>query len=345
VDLAFLISSAAKVLIVLGFVLLGVPLIVWMERKVIGHMQDRIGPQRVGPFGLLQTIADGIKLFMKEDLVPAGADKVVFIIAPALPVITAFLALSVIPFGDTVTVLGHTIPLQITDVNIAVLWILGTTSMGVYGIVLGGWASNSKYPLLGGLRSSAQMISYELAQGISLVSVILMTGTLSLASIVKQQEHGWFILPQFFGFVIYMICGVAETNRAPFDLAEAETELVAGFHTEFSSMKFALYFLAEYANMMVVSAIAITCLLYVIISRTKFGKALRAVSQNRELARVTYLLAVRLEGFEQRGRETARRAEPRTSRNVGHTGHLECPAIDSEQAQCLAENGMLELVC
>ncbi len=257
-DLAFLISSAAKVLIVLGFVLLGVPLIVWMERKVIGHMQDRIGPQRVGPFGLLQTIADGIKLFMKEDLVPAGADKVVFIIAPALPVITAFLALSVIPFGDTVTVLGHTIPLQITDVNIAVLWILGTTSMGVYGIVLGGWASNSKYPLLGGLRSSAQMISYELAQGISLVSVILMTGTLSLASIVKQQEHGWFILPQFFGFVIYMICGVAETNRAPFDLAEAETELVAGFHTEFSSMKFALYFLAEYANMMVVSGIAIS---------------------------------------------------------------------------------------
>ena len=257
-DLAFLISSAAKVLIVLGFVLLGVPLIVWMERKVIGHMQDRIGPQRVGPFGLLQTIADGIKLFMKEDLVPAGADKVVFIIAPALPVITAFLALSVIPFGDTVTVLGHTIPLQITDVNIAVLWILGTTSMGVYGIVLGGWASNSKYPLLGGLRSSAQMISYELAQGIALVSVILMTGTLSLASIVQQQANGWFIVPQFFGFVIYIICGVAETNRAPFDLAEAETELVAGFHTEFSSMKFALYFLAEYANMMVVSGIAIS---------------------------------------------------------------------------------------
>jgi len=258
VDLAFLIASAAKVLIVLGFVLLGVPLIVWMERKVIGHMQDRIGPQRVGPFGLLQTIADGIKLFMKEDLIPAGADKVVFIMAPALPVITAFLALSVIPFGDTVTVLGHVVPLQVTDVNIAVLWILGTTSMGVYGIVLGGWASNSKYPLLGGLRSSAQMISYELAQGIALVSVILMTGTLSLASIVKQQEHGWFIVPQFFAFVIYMICGVAETNRAPFDLAEAETELVAGFHTEFSSMKFALYFLAEYANMMVVSGIAIS---------------------------------------------------------------------------------------
>ena len=257
-DIAFLIESAVKVLIVFGFVLAGVPLIVWMERKVIGHMQDRIGPQRVGPFGLLQTIADGIKLFFKEDLVPAGADKVVFIIAPALPVITAFLALCVIPFGDTVTVFGRQVPLQVTDVNIAVLWILGTTSMGVYGIVLGGWASNSKYPLLGGLRSSAQMISYELAQGISLVSVILMTGTLSLASIVRQQEHLWFIVPQFFAFVIYILCGIAETNRAPFDLAEAETELVAGFHTEFSSMKFALYFLAEYANMMVVSGIAIS---------------------------------------------------------------------------------------
>ena len=257
-DLAFLIESAVKVLIVLGFVLLGVPLIVWMERKVIGHMQDRIGPQRVGPFGLLQTIADGIKLFFKEDLIPASADRAVFIIAPALPVITAFLALAVIPFGDTVRVAGRDVPLQVTDVNIAILWILGTTSMGVYGIVLGGWASNSKYPLLGGLRSSAQMISYELAQGISLVSVILMTGTLSLAAIVRQQETMWFILPQFFAFVIYILCGIAETNRAPFDLAEAETELVAGFHTEFSSMKFALYFLAEYANMMVVSGIAIS---------------------------------------------------------------------------------------
>jgi len=258
VDLAFLIESAVKVLIVFGFVLAGVPLIVWMERKVIGHMQDRIGPQRVGPFGLLQTIADGIKLFFKEDLIPAQADRAVFILAPALPVITAFMALCVIPFGDTVQVLGRTVHLQVTDINIAVLWVLGTTSMGVYGIVLGGWASNSKYPLLGWLRSSAQMISYELAQGISLVSVILMTGTLSLAAIVRQQEHLWYIVPQFFGFVIYILCGIAETNRAPFDLAEAETELVAGFHTEFSSMKFALYFLAEYANMMVVSGIAIS---------------------------------------------------------------------------------------
>lgn len=257
-DIAFLIESAIKVHIVLGFILLGVPFIVWMERKVIGHMQDRIGPERVGPFGLLQTIADGIKLFMKEDLVPAQSDKVVFIIAPALTVVTAFVATTVIPWGDTVTLFGRTIPLHIADVNVALLFVLATTSMGVYGVVLGGWASNSKYPLLGGLRSSAQMISYELAQGIALVGVILMTGTLSLAQIARAQAHMWFVVPQFFGFVIYVLSSIAETNRAPFDLPEAETELVAGFHTEYSSMKWAFYFLGEYANMIVVSGVAIT---------------------------------------------------------------------------------------
>jgi NADH-quinone oxidoreductase subunit H len=257
-DTAFLIESAVKVHIVLGFILLGVPLIVWMERKVIGHMQDRIGPERVGPFGLLQTIADGIKLFMKEDLVPAQADKVVFVIAPALTVVTALVATTVIPWGDTIRLFGRTIPLQIADVNVALLFVLATTSMGVYGVVLGGWSSNSKYPLLGGLRSSAQMISYELAQGISLVGVILMTGTLSLAQIARSQEHLWLVVPQFFGFVIYVLSAIAETNRAPFDLPEAETELVAGFHTEYSSMKWAFYFLGEYANMIVVSGVAIT---------------------------------------------------------------------------------------
>jgi NADH-quinone oxidoreductase subunit H len=261
VDTAFFIESAIKVLVVLGFVLLGVPLIVWMERKVLGHMQDRIGPERVGPFGLLQTIADGIKLFMKEDLVPAQSDKIVFILAPAITVITALVATTVIPWGDTVTVLGRTVPLHIADVNVALLFVLATTSMGVYGIVLGGWASNSKYPLLGGLRSSAQMISYELAQGISLVSVVLLAGTLSLAQIARQQAHMWYVVPQFFGFAIYVMSGIAETNRAPFDLPEAETELVAGFHTEYSSMKWAFYFLGEYANMMVVSGIAITVFL------------------------------------------------------------------------------------
>jgi len=261
VDLATLIEAVIKVHVVLGFVLLGVPLIVWMERKVLGHMQDRIGPQRVGPYGLLQTIADGIKLFMKEDILPSQADKVVYFLAPGIAVVTALAAMTVIPFGDSVTLFGREIALRITDVNIAILFLLGATSMGVYGIVLGAWASNSKYPLLGGLRSSAQMISYELAQGISLIGVIMITGSLSLNEIGRAQEKLWFIVPQFFAFVIYLICSVAETNRAPFDLAEAETELVAGFHTEFSSMKFALYFLAEYANMMVVSGVAITCFL------------------------------------------------------------------------------------
>ena len=260
-DLAFLIEAAIKVLVVLVFVLVAVMYTVWLERKVLGHMQDRIGPDRVGRFGLLQTIADALKLFMKEDLVPTQVDKVVYFLAPTIPIATALIAMSVVPFGDSIALFGRSVPLHIADVNIALLFVLGTASIGVYGIVLGGWASNSKYPLLGGLRSAAQMISYELAQGIALVSVVMMTGTLSLAGMVRYQAHVWNVVPQFFAFGIYVICGIAETNRAPFDLPEAESELVAGFHTEYSSMKWAFYFLGEYANIMVVSAVAISVFL------------------------------------------------------------------------------------
>ena len=250
-DFQFVLWAMVKIVVILFTMLTVVSYMIYAERKIAGHMQARVGPNRVGPLGLLQPAADVLKLFFKEEFTPEGASKVIFHIAPMMAVIPALVTFSVIPFGPQQA-------LRVTDVNVGLLVFLAMSSLGVYAITLGGWSSNNKYALLGGLRSSAQMISYELAQGISLVSVIVMTGTLSLASIVRQQEHLWFIVPQFFAFVIYILCGIAETNRAPFDLAEAETELVAGFHTEFSSMKFALYFLAEYANMMVVSGIAIS---------------------------------------------------------------------------------------
>jgi NADH-quinone oxidoreductase subunit H len=237
---------------------------VWVERRVAALLQQRRGPTRVGWQGLLQPFADVIKLMFKEELRPRAADPLLFALAPIISATAAFSAFAVVPFGASTTLFGlldAPLKLQVSDVNVAVLVIFAIGSMGVYGIVLAGWASNSKYPLLGGLRSSAQMISYELAQGISLVGVILMTGTLSLTSIVRQQEHMWFIVPQFFAFVIYVICGVAETNRAPFDLPEAETELVAGFHTEYSGIKFAMFYLGEYVNTVTVAAIAVTLFL------------------------------------------------------------------------------------
>ena len=236
---------------------------IWFERRVVARMQHRIGPNVNGPFGLLQSLADGVKLALKEDIIPKGADRVVFVLAPVLSVIPAFVAFSVIPFGPEVKVpfTDITTPLQLTDMPVGVLFILAVSSIGIYGIVLGGWSSGSTYSLLGGLRSSAQVISYEVAMGLSLVAVFLYAGSLSTSEIVAAQERLWFGLILIPSFVIYMIAMVGETNRAPFDLPEAEGELVGGFHTEYSSLKFALFFLAEYVNMVTVSALATTLFL------------------------------------------------------------------------------------
>ena len=236
---------------------------IWFERRVVAKMQHRIGPNVNGPFGLLQSLADGVKLALKEDIVPEGADKLIFVLAPAIAVAPAFLAFAVIPLGPEVTVFGRnqkTI-LQLTDLPVAVLYILAVTSIGIYGIVLAGWASGSIYALLGGLRSSAQMISYEVAMGLSFVSVFMYAGSMSTSDIVAAQSDMWYFIPLFPSFVIYVIAMVGETNRAPFDLPEAEGELVGGFHTEYSSLKFALFFLAEYVNMVTVSALATTLFL------------------------------------------------------------------------------------
>jgi NADH-quinone oxidoreductase subunit H len=264
-----------KIAVVMGALLLAVAYMTWLERKVIADLQVRIGPDRVGPFGLLQPIADGIKLILKEDLIPGHVDRVVYLLAPSLAIIPALIAFAVIPFGDTTTLfglLGAPVPLRITDIDVGVLFVFGVSSLGVYGIVLAGWASNNKYSLLGGLRSSAQMISYELAMGLSVVGVILLAGSLSLVDIVRAQEGAawllgiipipnWFAFSQPLGLALFFTCALAETNRAPFDLPEAETELVAGFHTEYSSMKFAMFFMAEYAHMITASAMATTLFL------------------------------------------------------------------------------------
>ncbi|MBI2368905.1 MAG: NADH-quinone oxidoreductase subunit NuoH [Deltaproteobacteria bacterium] len=258
---AFLITAFIKIFIVFNLILLTAAYLTWLERKLIARLQVRLGPNRVGPFGLLQPIADAIKLFCKEDILPARANRFVYTLAPMVSLIPAVVAFAVIPFGDSVQVLGYKVDLVITDVNIGVLYVLAITSLGVYGLVLAGWASNSKYALLGALRASAQMISYELSLGLSVIGVLILAGSLSLVDIVRAQERVWFILLQPLGFLIFLTCGVAETNRAPFDLPEAETELVAGFHVEYSSMKFAMFFMAEYVNMVTVSAMAATLFL------------------------------------------------------------------------------------
>ncbi|CAJ1584516.1 NADH-quinone oxidoreductase subunit NuoH [[Mycobacterium] wendilense] len=250
-----------KAVAVFAFLVLTVLVAILVERKILGRMQMRYGPNRVGPWGLLQSLADGVKLALKEGFIPAGADKPIYLMAPVIAVIPAILAFAVIPMGPVVSVFGHQTPLQLTDFPVAVLYVLAVTSIGVYGIVLAGWSSGSTYPLLGGLRSSAQVISYEIAMALSFVAVFIYAGTMSTSGIVAAQDHTWYIFLLLPSFAVYLVAMVGETNRAPFDLPEAEGELVGGFHTEYSSLKFAMFMLAEYINMTTVSALAATMFL------------------------------------------------------------------------------------
>ncbi|MBN1633135.1 MAG: NADH-quinone oxidoreductase subunit NuoH [Ignavibacteria bacterium] len=256
----YIIIPLVKVVLIQITLLIGVALTVWLERRTAGFIQDRYGPNRVGPFGLLQPVADVVKLFMKEDIVPEKANKFIHSLAPAISVTIALSTIAVIPFADPIQLFGSEFKLQIADVNIGILYILAMVSLGVYGVTLSGWASNNKYSLLGGLRSSAQMISYELSMGVAVLGIILVNGTFELDTIVQNQAGWkWNIILQPVGFLIFLTAAFAETNRTPFDLPEAEQELVGGYHTEYSSLKFALFFLSEYANV-IVSACVITTL-------------------------------------------------------------------------------------
>jgi NADH-quinone oxidoreductase subunit H len=251
----------ARVVVVFLGLLVVVMLTIWVERKVVADMQTRLGPRRAGPFGILITLADGIKLFFKEGITPTQADRPVYTLAPIVSFIPAVLAFAVIPFGTGVELFGRRVPFQLADLNIGILWILAMASLAVYGVVLAGWSSGSNYPLLGAVRSSAQMISYEVGMGLGLVAVLMYSGTLRMSGIVAQQGTLWNIVPQFPAFLIYSVSALAETNRPPFDLPEAETELVAGYHTEYSGLRFAMFFLAEYLHTVTVAAVAVTLFL------------------------------------------------------------------------------------
>jgi NADH-quinone oxidoreductase subunit H len=267
----FVVAMMVKIVTVFAVVMGIVAYATWVERKVIGHMQTRLGPMNTGWHGLLQPIADGLKLFFKEDIIPAEASKAPFILAPMMILVPALITVAVIPFGPDLEIGGYLIPMQITDLNIGILYILAMAGLGVYGIVLAGWASNNKYSLMGGIRSAAQMVSYELAAALSIIAVFMLSETLSLRGIVEAQQGpwleaipfipNWYIFSQPLAFGLFVICGMAEINRTPFDLPEAETELVSGFCTEYSSMKYALFFMAEYANMIIIAAIAATLFL------------------------------------------------------------------------------------
>ncbi len=255
--------SAIKVVIVVVAVLTGCAYATLMERRVLAFLQNRVGPNTAGPFGLLTPLADGLKLIFKEDIVPSGVEKVTYAIAPIIAFIPSLLSFAVVPFSRDFTLFGHEVTGVLSDLNIAVVYIFAVTSLGVYGICLAGWSSGSKYSLLGGIRSSAQMISYELSYGLSIVGVILIANTLSMRELVGQQDSilNWFVFKQPFGFLLYLTCAIAETNRAPFDLPEAESELVGGYHTEYSSMRFSMFFIGEYANMIAVACVGTTIFL------------------------------------------------------------------------------------
>lgn len=263
-ELSFIIYKLILVLAVFGISLLVAMYSTYAERKVAAFMQDRLGPNRAGPFGILQPLADGVKMFMKEEIIPNVSNRLLFIIGPSVAMLTACMTGVVIPWGGDLVIDGQTYPLQITDVNIGILYIFGVVSIGVYGIMIGGWASNNKYSLLGAIRASSQMISYEIAMGLSIIALVMMTGTLSVRDIAAQQAGGvgewqfWNVVYQPVGFLIFLICAFAETNRTPFDLPECETELVGGYHTEYSSMKLGFYLFAEYINMFISSAVIAT---------------------------------------------------------------------------------------
>lgn len=260
-DYLLIIEWVIKAVVILLFCVTGFAYLTFYERRALARMQVRIGPNRAGPSGWLQPVADGIKLIFKEEVIPARAYKVLFILAPMITVFPALVILAVIPWGTAITVFGRTIPLYLTDINVGALYLVAIASISVYGIVLAGWSSNNKYAMMGGIRSSAQMISYELALGLALIGPILIAGTMSLLGIVEAQDPVWFIVYQPIAAIVFFIASVAEVNRAPFDMPEAEQELTAGYHAEYSGMKFALFFMAEYVKMIAISAIGATLFL------------------------------------------------------------------------------------